>query len=75
MNLYEGAGDNSVTYLSRNDWEGTFPTESPVFALTDTMIDDLQVVQYDATDYDTVEMPTLGSKKWSYFIRYDRQRL
>lgn len=21
MNLYEGAGDNSVTYLSRNDWE------------------------------------------------------
>ena len=62
MNLYEGAGDNSVTYLSRNDWEGTFPTESPVFALTDTMIDDLQVVQYDAADYDTVEMPTLGAK-------------
>ena len=62
MNLYEGAGDNSVTYLSRNDWEGTFPTESPVFALTDTMIDDLQLVQYDAADYDTVEMPTLGAK-------------
>ena len=62
MNLYEGAGDNSVTYLSRNDWEGTFPAESPVFALTDTMIDDLQVVQYDAADYDTVEMPTLGAK-------------
>ena len=62
MNLYEGAGDNSVTYLSRNDWEGTFPAESPVFSLTDTMIDDLQVVQYDAADYDTVEMPTLGAK-------------
>ena len=38
------------------------------------MIDDLQVVQYDAADYDTVEMPTLGAKM-SYFIRYDRQRL
>ena len=27
------------------------------------MIDDLQLVQYDAADYDKVEMPTLGMQK------------
>ena len=30
-------------------------------ALTDTMVEDLQDVQYDPADYETVEMPTLGA--------------
>ena len=62
MNLYEGKGDNKITYLSRSDWENTFPTESPVFTLTDKMIEDLQLVLYDADDYEETEMPTLGAK-------------
>lgn len=60
INLYEG-NDTEVTYLSRNDWEGTFPKESVQLALTDTMVEDLQDIQYDAADYETVEMPTLGA--------------
>ena len=61
INLYEGRGDNSVTYLTRNDWEGTFPKQSVQLMLTDTMIEDLQDVQYDPADYDSVAMPVLGA--------------
>ena len=60
INLYEG-NDTQITYLTRNDWEGTFPTEPVQLALTDTMVEDLQDVQYDPADYETVEMPTLGA--------------
>ncbi len=61
INLYEGRGDNSVTYLTRNDWEGTFPKEITLFTLTEQMIEDLQDVRYDPDDYEAVEMPTLGA--------------
>lgn len=61
-NLYEGAGDNKIAYLSRNDWTGTFPTQAVSLALTEQMISDLQDIQYDAADYETMEMPTLGAK-------------
>ena len=43
INLYEGAGDQKVTYLSRSDWTGTFPTEAYKLACaTDKMIEDMQ---------------------------------
>lgn len=60
LNLYEGTEQN-VTYLSRSDWEGTWPTDTVKIALTDQLIEDLQLVQYDASDYDEVEMPTMGA--------------
>lgn len=41
MNRYEGKGDNSVTYTSRNDWVGTWPKEKIVFSATDQMKSDL----------------------------------
>ena len=60
LNLYEGS-DQEITYVSRNDWEGTCPSETVKIALTEQLIDDLQLVQYDPADYEEMEMPTLGA--------------
>ncbi len=59
-NLYDGI-ETEVTWLSRSDWTGTWPSETVQLTLTDTLIDDLQDLQYDPDDYDGVEMPTLGA--------------
>jgi len=59
-NLYEGSG-TKVTYLTRNNWVGTFPTENVKIALTDMLVSDLQNVQYDPDDYEQVEMPVMGA--------------
>ena len=40
LNKYEGAGDQQITYLSRSDWTGTFPTGNVVLRVTDQMWDD-----------------------------------
>lgn len=61
LNLYEGC-DDTITYLSRNDWEGTWPISIHQINLTEQLIADLQDVQYDPADYETCEMPTLGAK-------------
>lgn len=61
INLYEG-NDETVTYLTRNDWTATFPETIPELALTEEMIGDLQDIQYDPADYETVEMPVMGAK-------------
>ena len=60
LNLYDGC-EETVVYLSRNDWEGTWPTEIIQIALTEQLIAELQDVQYHAADYETVNMPTLGA--------------
>lgn len=62
INLYSGNGGQKVTYLTRNDWMGTFPTEIAQLSLTEQMIAHLQDIQYDPADYEAVEMPTLGAK-------------
>lgn len=59
-NLYSGSS-SKVTWLSRNDWEGTFPREIVKLALTEILIDDLQANLYDPDDYEAVEMPTMGA--------------
>ena len=41
MNRYSGAGDNSVTYVSRSNWTGTWPTAPVVFNVTEQMMKDL----------------------------------
>ena len=60
-NLYEGI-EETVTWLSRSDWNGTLPTETVKLTLTELLKKDLQEVRYDAADYESVEMPTLGAK-------------
>lgn len=41
INEYEGRGNNSVTYVSRSDWEGTFPEKAITLAVTSQMSADL----------------------------------
>ena len=40
LNKYEGAGGQGVEYLTRDDWEGTFPKEAAVLRVTDDMWED-----------------------------------
>ena len=61
-NMNEEVG-TKVTYLTRNDWEGTMPSleKTVKIALNDYLIKGLQDQQY-ATNADAdVEMPTLGA--------------
>jgi len=41
INQYEGRGSNEVTYLSRSDWDGTYPSV-PQLTLNETMVNDLK---------------------------------
>lgn len=59
-NLYDGL-DTQVTWLSRSDWTGTFPSEPVQLALTEQLTADLQDVQYDPADYEETTMPRLGA--------------
>ncbi len=60
LNMYVGS-PTEITYLSRNDWEGTFPKEIIKLSLTEHLIEDLQNVQYDPNDYETVDAPILNA--------------
>lgn len=60
INLNDGINEK-ITYLSRSDWEGTFPTEILEIQLTEALIAKLQEVLYDADAYEEAEMPVLGA--------------
>lgn len=60
LNLYKGS-PGKITYLSRQDWVGTFPKESVKLELTEILTADLQNIQYNPADYEQVEMPVLGA--------------
>ena len=61
-NLYPGT-DSTVTWLTRADWEGTFPKESAKVVLTQVLADDLQNNHYDPSkiDMSLYHMPTTGA--------------
>ena len=40
-NRYSGRGDNKVTYVSRSDWQGTWPAKAISFTATEQMVTDL----------------------------------
>lgn len=61
LNLNEEVSE-TVIYLTRSDWEGTMPTGKTIeIALNDYLIRALQDVQYNANDYEAVEMPVMGA--------------
>ena len=60
LNLYVGSPE-SITYLSRKDWMGTYPKEIVKLSLTGHLIADLQNVQYSPYDYEQMDMPVLGA--------------
>ncbi len=60
INKYEGRGDNAVTYVSRSDWTGTFPTAAVALTVTEQMIADLESVKA-IPDGDSADMPTYGA--------------
>ena len=41
INKYENRGSNSVTYMTRDDWTGTFPKSVPALTLNEKMVADL----------------------------------
>ena len=49
-------GEGTVTFLSRNDWTGTWPTESVKLEIIDKMVDELALERW-ATIGDTYEVP------------------
>lgn len=49
-NLYEGVSE-TVTWLSRSNWTGTFPTEKVELTLTKMLAEDLQHIQYNPDEY------------------------
>lgn len=49
---------NDFTYLTRNDWEGTFPTELYIITATDEMKAD---AEYNFEEDPNAQMPTFGT--------------
>ena len=42
-NLYEHKSSENITYLSRNDWQATYPTEATKLSLTEKMVEEIFV--------------------------------
>lgn len=51
----------TVTWMTRSDWNGTFPTEPAVLNANETLAAALAFTQYDGSLADSIEMPTLGA--------------
>ena len=57
INLYEGTKDQKITYLSRNDWNATYPIEAPKLRLNnDKLYEDIQY-GHEITPNPEDEMP------------------
>lgn len=61
LNLYENTADQKVTYLSRNDWAGTYPEEAVKLTCVDSgMVADMQYATPPEDD-GSAKMPTYGA--------------
>ena len=52
----------SVTWMSRSNWTGTIPTAPAQLTANETLAASLAFTQYDGSEANSVEMPTLGAK-------------
>ncbi|MGN0754952.1 MAG: glycoside hydrolase family 3 N-terminal domain-containing protein [Aristaeellaceae bacterium] len=59
INRCEGRGGNAVTYVSRSNWEGTFPRAAIELTVTEQMAEDLQTMRAIIED-PAAEMPAYG---------------
>ena len=63
-NLYEGTKDQPLTYLSRNNWGGTYPTSHSIMKATNPIL--VQDIKYNEFNEDLIDpnakMPTYGAK-------------
>ncbi len=59
MNEYDGKGSNSVTYLSRSDWENTYPSSATQLTITEDIVGDLAISHVSAAD-NPDELPSYG---------------
>lgn len=66
LNRADYVGDQAVTYLSRSDWEGTWPEQAPVLEATERMAAELADSRYAAGlyegEYADAAMPVTGAK-------------
>ena len=62
INRYSGKGSNSVTYLSRSDWDTTYPS-TPKLSLSAQMKKELQYEREVANDPDD-KMPVYGKETY-----------
>ncbi|MBP5177884.1 MAG: glycoside hydrolase family 3 C-terminal domain-containing protein, partial [Clostridia bacterium] len=58
VNRYSGKGDNSVTYVTRSDWEGSFPKQAVSMKITSQMATD--IASYKELKEDGSTMPAYG---------------
>lgn len=54
-------GADSIVWLSRTDWTGTYPSGSFELALNDTLSYALNISNYNPEDHADVEMPVTGA--------------
>ena len=58
---YSGAGNNNITYVSRSDWQGTYPNKAANINLTNKMVEDLQNVDANSVNSEG-SLPTFGEE-------------
>lgn len=78
LNRYEGKGNNSVTYITRNDWDGTVKlglsethaslNNQVVITATDGMREDVKDPSSKIERDDSIDYPTYGSTETSYTL-------
>lgn len=61
LNLYENTADQKVTYLSRKDWDATYPTPVQLKCVNEKMIADMQYVSPIVEDPNAVMPTTYGT--------------
>lgn len=60
-------GEENISYVSRSDWQGTFPTAKLEITLTEAMQNEMTgIKQYEKIVVDGEEMPMLGSTATNY---------